>query len=110
MAALVRPARLQYYKLVDADTIAVGAETGPILWARVTSVSESDSEVTIAVRRIGLPVPTTGEAITELTVDLHSALGAREVIDGFTGRPGDAPPITLTQIRPTCGSLAAVSG
>ena len=87
LVLLDRPAALDYYKPVDAKTIIVGAGTGPTMWARVTSVSESDTSVTVEVSSIALPVPSTGQGVTELTVNLRTPLGEREVIDGHTGDP-----------------------
>ena len=82
---LDRAAPIDYYRQIDEQTIAVGAGTGPTLWARVTSVTESDTTVTIEARSVAAPVPSTGDAVTELVVTLSKPLGSRRVIDGSSG-------------------------
>lgn len=75
---------LDYYEVVDANTIIGGTVTGDASWTRVTGVVESSSEVKITVRSFTWPVTTAsiGRQI-ELTVSLEAPLGDRRVTDEF---------------------------
>lgn len=75
------------YRLVGDRTLVLNAQTGATLWARVTSVVETDTSVTVNVSSVGLPGPQTGTSLSELTVELKQPLGSREVIDGSYGGP-----------------------
>ena len=86
-ASLDTAAPIDYYRVVGEDTIVVGAGTGPTLWPRITSVSETASEVVVDVRSVRAPVPSTGMQVTELTVTLRQPLGDRRIVDGSTGLP-----------------------
>jgi hypothetical protein len=78
-------APLDYYRTVDEQTIVVGAGTGPAIWVRVTTQSETADTITVGVRAIRAPVPSTASQVTEITVRLASPLGARRVIDALSG-------------------------
>jgi hypothetical protein len=78
-----RTDRLEYYRMMDPDTIIIGVVSGRIAWTRVTDVAETGSEVRITVRTIDNPLPATGQGFPiELTVDLDEPLGHRVVVDG----------------------------
>jgi hypothetical protein len=70
---------IEYYRLVEPDTIAIGTYTGGAVWTRVTDVTETESGVLIVVKSRRFPF-IMGPAIAypiELTV----------ILDG-PGRPG----------------------
>jgi hypothetical protein len=78
--------RIESYRLLDADTLAVQVTHGNLDWTRVGSVDESATSVEVEVRMSTVPVPQTniGYAL-DLTVQLVSPLGDRRVIDAGTG-------------------------
>lgn len=86
-------ARIVYYRVIDDHTVAVGAETGPSFWARVTTLTETSSSVVVGVSTIRAPVASIGGDPVELTVNLHDPIGDRAVIDASSGLqiPGAAP-------------------
>ena len=90
-----QPMGLDYYRMLDEDTIVIGLIGGESADARVTDVSETDDTVTITVRlfttsfgltnEVGLPV--------ELQVDLERPLGDRKVFDPYHEvLPAESPP------------------
>lgn len=83
--SLDQRAPIDYYRLADDHTVTVGAGTGPTLWARVTTVTETDSSVTIGVSGVRAPLPSTSSQVTELTVTLQAPLNDRSVIDASSG-------------------------
>jgi len=94
--SLDRPLRLDFYRVIDEQTLAVGTSTGRTAWTRVASVVETPETVTIFVRQIEVSLgPTTGAAYPiELVAKLRAPLGSRIVHDGSSGD-------VLT--RTTCG-------
>ena len=40
---------IQYYSVVDDQTLVVGTTEGPVAWTRVTNITETPSTVTITV-------------------------------------------------------------
>jgi hypothetical protein len=84
--SLDRAQPVHFYRVIDDRTIGVEAESGPASWTRVTSVTETETSVTIKVS--SLAVSLTGSEAprpTELEVTLAAPLGDRAVIDGTTG-------------------------
>jgi hypothetical protein len=77
------PAFIDYYRIVDEDTIVIGTGGGNDEETRVTDVVESDERVTITARSfttnfgmgndLGIPI--------ELEVELDAPLGDRGVFD-----------------------------
>ena len=86
---LDRASPIDYYRVLDDHTLALGSSTGPGAWTRVTSVSETPSTVTITVSsllvRLG-PGTAVGIAV-ESVAKLQGPIGGRTVIDGSTGLP-----------------------
>jgi hypothetical protein len=75
---------IEYYRLVEPDTIAIGTHTGEAVWTRVADVTETESGVLVVVKTWMIPFimrPGIGYPI-ELTVILDGPLGDRVVIDG----------------------------
>jgi hypothetical protein len=84
-AVLDQRAPIVYYRVVDDHALTVGAGTGPSLWARVTSVTETKSSVTIGASNVRLPLPSTNDQVVELAISLSEPLGERTVIDASSG-------------------------
>jgi hypothetical protein len=82
---LDRPQPIYAYRVIDARTIGIETETGSAMWSRVTSVTETESSVTVTVSAFGGLPSNTGQT-TELRVELKAPLGDRSVIDGTTGK------------------------
>lgn len=84
-----RAVRIDYYRVVDQQTLVVGAETENGEWTRVTSVVETASTVTIAVRGLQAPIRGAGggggQGI-EFIVKLRDPIGSRTVVDGSRGQ------------------------
>ena len=78
--------RIESYRVLDADTLAVRVTHGNLDWTRVGGVDESATSVEVEVRMSTVPVPQAniGYAL-DLTVQLASPLGDRRVIDAGTG-------------------------
>ena len=80
---------IDYYRVVDDQTLVVGTVTGRGAWTRVTNVTETPATVTIIVSSfliqfgpgtaVGVPV--------EFFAMLHDPIGSRTVIDGSSGLP-----------------------
>jgi hypothetical protein len=83
------PSRIEYYRVVDDRTVAVGTVSGPRAWVRVTGVTETSTDVTITVRTFFVQLgPSTAVGINyESMVTLHAPLAGRTVIDGTSGLP-----------------------
>lgn len=85
---------IDYYRVIDADTIAIGTTTSgtgagqPDVWTRATIQSESAEEVVVVVEYSNWPFGFSQEVPVpiELTVDLSDPLGDRDVVapDGRT--------------------------
>ncbi len=74
--------RIDYYRVVDPHTLVIGAETGKGEWARVASVVETSSTVTITVRSLRMPLPQGGSGLgIEFVVNLANPIGSRTVVD-----------------------------
>ena len=82
--------RMEFYRQIDARTIAVTVVVSPHGWTRVTGVVETATEVRISVESLVIQLgPGTAEAaIVEVPVTLGKDLGARVVRDDV----GDAVP------------------
>jgi hypothetical protein len=80
-------APIEYYRVVDDHTLVVGAGTGPTFWAHVTSVSETESAVVVGVSSVRVPLPSTNDQITEVTVSLRDPIGDRALVDASSGLP-----------------------
>ncbi len=90
---LFQPLTLESYRVLDPQTLVVLGHGAPGAWTSVSSVSETESTVTISVDKFTfqLPVPgTTIGAPLELGVQLEAPLAGRTVIDGGTGQ--EVPP------------------
>lgn len=80
-----------YYRVVDQQTLVIGAETDNTSWTRVTSVVETATTVTITVRGLEAPIRNgagTGQGI-EFIVKLRDPIGSRTVVDGSSGQVVD---------------------
>jgi len=82
---------IYHYRVVDDHTIAVGTVSGPGAWARVTSVTETSTTVTIIVSNFYFQLgPSTDVGIGyESMATLKDPLGSRIVIDGKDGHTVD---------------------
>jgi hypothetical protein len=85
-AVLDRPWDIETYRVVDDSTLVLTTSSGWLDWTRVTSVSETPTSVTIAMKSLRLPLPGTGGPATDFTVQLASPLDNRTVIDASTGQ------------------------
>jgi hypothetical protein len=101
-----RAVRIDYYRVVDQQTLVVGAETDNRSWTtRVTNVVETATTVTITVRELQAPIwnGTGGGQGLELLVKLRDPIGSRTVVDGSRDQLVDytrcLPPTTM---RPEC--------
>jgi hypothetical protein len=96
---------IEYYRVVDQQTLVVGADTDSHSWTRVTSVVETATTVTITVRALPPPITSPGGAGQglELIVKLRDPIGSRTVVDGSSGGAVAftrcLPPTTM---RPEC--------
>ena len=70
---------IYYYRVVDDQHLAVGTVSGPGAWARVTSVTETPTTVTIVVSNFYFQLgPSTGVGIEyESIATLKDPLGSR---------------------------------
>jgi len=80
---------IDYYRVVDDQTLLVGTVSGPGALVRVTSVTETPTTVTITVSTLLIQVgPGTGGGVPyESVAKLHDPLGSRTVTDGSSGLP-----------------------
>jgi hypothetical protein len=77
------PITIDYYRIVDEDSIIIGTTTGACDESRVTEVAETPHSVTITVHSFTFdfgPCPGVGIPI-ELAVELDRPLGDRPVFD-----------------------------
>lgn len=85
-----RAQTIDFYRVVDQQTILVDTSTPPTAWTRVTGVTENPTTIAITVSTIALTLPV-AQADTRgfitLTVTLRDPLGDRAVIDGSNGLP-----------------------
>jgi hypothetical protein len=91
-----RGAAIDYYRVIDDHTVAIGTASGPLTWVRVTSLSESSDSINVGVSSIAVPGPGYGGDRVEVDVTLAAPVGTRKVIDASRG----------VEVQPTCGSLA----
>ncbi|HWP64133.1 MAG TPA: hypothetical protein VNO86_11750 [Candidatus Binatia bacterium] len=93
---------LDYYRPVGDRIIVVGTITGAATWTRVSSVTETPSEVVVAVRSFRVPfVPASGVGIPiEFVITLGAPLGERTVIDASDGHA--VPKTRCLSYRPLC--------
>jgi hypothetical protein len=78
---------IEYYRVVDDQTLTVGTITGHNAWTRATGVTETPSSVTITVSSFLLGLGGTADGVPAVSeVKLHDPIGGRTVIDGFTGQ------------------------
>lgn len=82
---------IYYYRVVDDQHLAVGTVSGPGAWARVTSVTETSTTVTIIVSNFYFQLgPSTDVGIEyESVATLKEPLGSRIVIDAKDGHTVD---------------------
>ncbi len=85
---LDRPNPIDFYRVIDAQTIGLETSAGPGSWTRVTSVVETSSSVTVVVSTIEISFgPGAGvRSFVEATAKLNSPLGDRTVVDGSSGQ------------------------
>jgi hypothetical protein len=78
---------IYYYRVVDDHTLAVGTVSGPGAWARVSSVTETPTTVSVIVSNFYFQLgASTGVGIEyESVAKLQDPLGTRTVIDGSDG-------------------------
>ncbi len=86
---LDRPTPIDFYRIVDPQTLGIDTTTGPGTWTRVTSVAETDSSVTVVVSAIRIQLGPAEDTLgfVELTVKLSSPIAGRTVVDGSNGQP-----------------------
>ena len=96
-------APVDFFKIGDGNSLLLGVGTGPSLSTRVTAVMETDTSVTVTVRSIRAPLPSTGEQVTDVSVTLGRPLGDRTVIDASSGLAvlDCTPPVPPAQ-QPRC--------
>jgi hypothetical protein len=100
-----RAVRIDYYRVVDQQTLVIGAEIDNHTWTRVTSLVETATTVTITVRELQAPIRggAGGGQGLELIVKLRDPIGSRTVVDGSRGQVVEftrcLPPTTM---RPEC--------
>jgi hypothetical protein len=88
-SAFDRPSWIDYYRVVDEQTLLMGTISGPGATVRVTNVTGTPSTVTITVSTFLFEVgPQAGVGYRyESVAKLHDPLGTRTVIDGSSGLP-----------------------
>ena len=99
-------ASLVYYRSDYGPTLVVGAQTGPALWTRVTSVVETSTSVTITVRSVSAPLPSSNSTLTPVQVVLSAPLGDRAVTDGSDGSPVPDCSNSPASLQQLCGDPA----
>ena len=85
--ALDRPQQVEWYRQVDADSLAITVRSGWLDWTRVTRVDQTSDTIEIGVKSLRLPLPGTGGDTKEITLDLDLPLDDRVVVDTSTGEP-----------------------
>jgi hypothetical protein len=85
---LDQPLRLESYRTLDEQTIAVVGYGAPYSWARVTAVKETGSAVTVSVNAITIQLGAGSEAATRIYIPIYLSepLGDRAVIDKSSGQ------------------------
>jgi hypothetical protein len=80
---------IQYYRVVDEQTLVVGTISGVGATVRVTDLEETSTTVTITVRsfHVQLGPGNAGGSAHESVATLQESVGARTVIDGSSGLP-----------------------
>lgn len=97
---------IYYYRVVDDHTLVVGTVSGPGAWARVTSVTETPTTVTIIASNFFFQLgPSTAEGVGyESVAKLRDPIGGRTVIDGSSGlsvqRATCPPPAIFAPVCP----------
>jgi hypothetical protein len=97
LRALDHPSPIDYYRVIDDQTLSVGTVEGHGAWTRVTALDETPTTVTITVGSFLFQLgPGTAEGLLVATeVKLHDPIGDRSVIDGSSGlsvRRATCPP------------------
>ena len=87
--ALDHASTIEYYRVVDDQTLAVGTAEGHNAWTRVTALDETPATITVTVSSVTIQLgPGTADALlVETEVKLHDPIGTRSVIDGSSGQP-----------------------
>ena len=93
---LDRPNSIEFYRLIDQQTIGLETSAGPGSWTRVTSLVETPSSVTVIVSTIEISFGPGADVrgFVEATAKLSSPLGDRVVVDGSSGqtlKPAPSP-------------------
>jgi len=80
---------IDYYRVVDDQTLVVGTVTGRGAWTQVTNVTETPATVTIIVSSFLIKLgPGTAVGVpVESVATLRDPIGTRTVIDGSSGLP-----------------------
>ena len=80
---------IDYYRVVDDQTLVVGTVTGRGAWTRVTNVTETPATVTIIVSSFLIQLgPGTAVGVpVEAFATLRDPIGTRTFIDGSSGLP-----------------------
>lgn len=88
------PRIIDYYRIVDQDTIVIGTSGGDDADTRVTDVSETDQAVTITVQSFTTFFGMNDDVAypMEFAVNLEAPLGKREVFDPHHEVPAAAGP------------------
>lgn len=77
-------APIDSYRAGPDNTLTLLAESEPSFWARVTNLEETADTVTVRVKMLRVPLPSTG-GDREFSVTLQAPLRSRTVIDGSSG-------------------------
>jgi hypothetical protein len=81
-----RPTLIPTYRVVDQQHLILRAQTAAAVVIRATRVDETADSVIVVVQAIGLPLPSTGNTLTDVPIALTQPLGQRAVIDGSSGQ------------------------
>jgi hypothetical protein len=84
-----QPLVVDYYRVVDEDSIIIGTLTGLNVETRITKVAEASDSVTITVQSFTIALgPSTDRGYPiELPVELGEPLGERAVFDPYHAVP-----------------------
>ena len=84
-SAFDRRVAINYYRIDDSRTIALGVTSGPGGWAHLTTLSDTPTSLIVSVNVLSLPLPAAGGDRVEITIRIPGDIGARKVIDASYG-------------------------
>jgi hypothetical protein len=91
LRALDSTTAIASYRIVDDHTVVIRAVSGPGRWTRVTGITETATQIIVAVSSLRAPLPSAGGNYIDLTVSVHDSIGGRQVIDASSGKPPPFP-------------------